>query len=79
MLPLLVAVAMVIAGELIYYSVSTFTYTLYSIAAAKLASKSATQAPTPFESSKPTTQKCDHGCGHSGPGCGHRKAKAFKR
>ena len=55
MLSLLVAIAVVVAGELIYYSVSTFTYTLYSRAAAKSASKSATQASTPSESSKPTT------------------------
>ena len=58
MLPLFVAMAMVVAGELIYYSVSTFTYTLYSRAAAKSASKSATWASTSSESSKPTTQKC---------------------
>ena len=55
MLPLLVAMAMVVAGELIYYSVSTFTYTLYSTAAAKSASKSATWASTPSDSSEPTT------------------------
>ena len=67
------------AGELIYYSASTFTYTLYSTAATKLASKSATWAFTPSESFEPTTQKCGqgHGCGGRGYGCG--KAKAFKR
>ena len=55
MLPLLMAVVIVVAGDLFYYSVSTFTYTLYSRAAAKLASKSATWAFTPSESSEPTT------------------------
>ena len=79
MLLLLMAVAMVIAGELIYYSVSTFTYTLYSRAAAKLASKSATWAFTPSKSSESTTQKCGHGCGCGGCGHSHGKAKAFKR
>ena len=79
MLPLLVAMAVVIAGELIYYSVSTFTYTLYSTTAAKSASKSATWAFTPSDSSKPTTQKCGCGHGHGGRGHSHKKAKAFKR
>ena len=72
MLPILVVVAVVVAGGLIYYSVSTFTYTLYSRAAAKSTSKSAIQASTPSDSSEPTTQK-------HGYGCGHGKAKAFKR
>ena len=71
--------AMVMAGELIYYSVSTFTYTLYFRAAAESTSKSVTQASTPSKFSKPTTQKCGCGHGHGSRGHGHKKAKAFKR
>ena len=71
--------AMVMAGELIYYSVSTFTYTLYFRAAAESTSKSVTQASTPSKFSKPTTQKHGHGRGHDGYGYGCEKAKAFKR